>query len=875
MKKSSADKTGTAKARKGKIIIPSFLALAAVAAVVMMMFASSAPAETEAAEEQQALGAVGDVFYDGGLFYKITEDGPTNYTVEVTDDQGTWEYDYLSPSFTIPSSVTYMSQTYTVTSIGYRAFYGSFYIPTTAVIPNTVKSIGNDAFYYSYLESVTIPDSVETIGDNAFRSAELTSVTVPDSVTSIGTYAFYGNFSLTTATLSDSISIIPDSLFNGCIVLANVDMPSSITSIGASAFYDCRPLTSLTIPDSVTFIGKAAFAKTGLTPAILPTSITYIPEHGFAECTFTSLVIPDHITEIRSEAFLSCYTNMTSVFIPDSVQTIGYRAFDNCNKLTSVTIPSSVTSIGQWAFRGCVGLTSVTIPSSVTSIGSLAFGDCDLLGALAIPYDLAPGSGIVSSWTVRVLYEDAESVTAVASITARTIAPVGTPINLMIAVGPGEVFTAIKVGTTHGANNVASAGAGTSWSFNKEATSPAYFLALEMFEPVTNITNVPDTILLGIDLPLTGIVVPGNATNQTIVWSLMSAGTTGATVSAGVLSVTGPGTLKVTATITNGLTPSTDYTQDFTIEVFVPVTDITNVPDTVVVGTDLPLTGTVDPIDATNYDIVWSVVSDNGTGATISASGVLSVTSAGTGTVTIRATILNGLTPSSDYTQDFILDVFAPVTDIVDVPNSMTLGTDLLLTGTVVPGDATNKDIVWSISSAGTTGATIDASGNLSATSAGTVTVTATIVDGLGVGMDFTKDFTVTVTEPAPKPKTGGDVGGDGKKDNELLFRWIPIALIVLSPLLLLLWMRRTRLFGVFTYDGSVLMDSEITYEIEGKTQKIRTDGNGRYIIFVSKGSEVVITSVMKEGHAVVEELPLTVKIEKRETELNFTARKK
>ena len=42
----------------------------------------------------------------------------------------------------------------------------------------------------------------------------------------------------------------------------------------------------------------------------------------------------------------------------------------------NTTIPNSVTSIGKRAFRGCSGFTSVTIPDSVTSIGGSAFRDC-------------------------------------------------------------------------------------------------------------------------------------------------------------------------------------------------------------------------------------------------------------------------------------------------------------------------------------------------------------------------------------------------------------------------------------------------------------------------------------------------------------------
>ncbi|GEM_PF-2457388 len=88
-----------------------------------------------------------------------------------------------------------------------------------------------------------------------------------------------------------------------------------------------------------------------------------------------------------------------------------------------------------------------------------------------------------------------------------------------------------------------------------------------VFVAVTGITGVPTAAAAGTPLAMTGTVAPANATNQTIVWSVLNAGTTGATISGGTLSTTAAGTLIVRATIINGASESTNYTQDFTVTV--------------------------------------------------------------------------------------------------------------------------------------------------------------------------------------------------------------------------------------------------------------------------------------------------------------------
>ena len=115
-----------------------------------------------------------------------------------------------------------------------------------------------------------------------------------------------------------------------------------------------------------------AFAQVG--DAFIVTGI------GTAETDY--VVIPSQhlglpVTGIENWAFY--HTSLISVYIPDSVLSIGDYAFRDCSSLTAVSIPDSVTYIGNYAFYDCPSLSSVSIPNSVTAIGSSAFEGCNNL----------------------------------------------------------------------------------------------------------------------------------------------------------------------------------------------------------------------------------------------------------------------------------------------------------------------------------------------------------------------------------------------------------------------------------------------------------------------------------------------------------------
>ena len=284
-----------------------------------------------------------------------------------------------------------------------------------------VTAIGTGEGRSSFLTSAIISNSVKTIGAEAFYAAgndseaEELLINMGANVDSIGYSAFQNCGKLTSIVLPKGLKAIPDACFSGTRI-RDVVIPASVMSVGDQAFCWNDSIKSVTIEDGDTPLtlvdawystfnnGGARYTvyqgrniermyRPTESPFPQATAITWgsmVTAIGTSEGRspfLTSAVIGNSVKTIGAEAFYAAGNDSEAeellINMGANVDSIGYSAFQNCGKLTSIVLPKGLKAIPDACFSG-TRIRDVVIPASVMSVGDQAFNWNDSIKTIRI-----------------------------------------------------------------------------------------------------------------------------------------------------------------------------------------------------------------------------------------------------------------------------------------------------------------------------------------------------------------------------------------------------------------------------------------------------------------------------------------------------------
>lgn len=246
---------------------------------------------------------------------------------------------------------------------------------------------GNNGVY-------AIPDDVETIPAEVFSGRELTKIIVPASVTNVMANGFATARYLTEVEFlaapegtEEKALTIDEKAFEGCYRLENLILPARLMtmklydakaadgSYTQSVFKGCSHLANIEVRGNAAPDKERVYtAQNGMLLSADGKTLLYYP----AGKTDTTVVLPDSVTSIGDKAFYK-NTKITTFAVPARLQNIGESAFEGCTGITTLTFEGGEGDadlrIEDRAFYGCWKIEALTLTENVRYLGESAFGD--------------------------------------------------------------------------------------------------------------------------------------------------------------------------------------------------------------------------------------------------------------------------------------------------------------------------------------------------------------------------------------------------------------------------------------------------------------------------------------------------------------------
>lgn len=250
------------------------------------------------------------------------------------------------------------------------------------VLPEGLKTIGDRAFYESFVEDINLPSTMKRVGELAFYRSHVKELIMPDDMTD-----FYGG--------SDDYG----RCFSYMHWLKRLVLPKNLTRIPKSTFREGYYITEAVMPEKLQSVGEYAFYNCPRMKATLPEGLKTIERYAFYDCDSLRLPLPETLTSIGEYAFQN-NNGFKSLVIPQSVTSIGEYAFANCSKLETVELGVNQYSLAKGVFQACNKLKTVKLNSpTVTTVNSDYYPLSDITTVtLQVPHYLVNSYKLHSYW---------------------------------------------------------------------------------------------------------------------------------------------------------------------------------------------------------------------------------------------------------------------------------------------------------------------------------------------------------------------------------------------------------------------------------------------------------------------------------------------
>ena len=264
---------------------------------------------------------------------------------------------------------------------------------TSVTLPDSLKTIEPAAFENcSSLTQIDLPEGLEVIKNSVFAGTAIEEITLPSTLTLLQNGAFQKVTTLKTVDFNNVETTIGESCFQGCTNLTSITGLGNITSIGNKAFYGCKVLGELSSLNNVTSIGDEAFLScTQLKKVEGLHNLTSVGAGAFFQCGSIEKLDIDwsKVEKIGDRAFCMAFANDAEKIALDSnsfksLKKIGILAFTKAKNITgTLVLPEGIESIDMQAFAQ-TGISSVVLPNSLESIGFWSFNSCENLESVII-----------------------------------------------------------------------------------------------------------------------------------------------------------------------------------------------------------------------------------------------------------------------------------------------------------------------------------------------------------------------------------------------------------------------------------------------------------------------------------------------------------